>query len=97
MSRAMKLYRVFVGLAALACVLAIGCGGASTAKQPSTANTPVSTTRLMAADLDESAFAPKVGKPQHVDASAFDEEDGKKDESQRRGDRKPGGGFSGYK
>lgn len=95
----MKLDRGIAQLAAVIAVLAMGCGRASAPKQPSAVTTTsVSTTQVTAAELNRSADAPKVGKPQqHVDAAVLDEEAGKKDEPQRHGERKPGGGFSGYK
>lgn len=82
MNRAVKL-----DLSALASVLAlaalVGCA------KPVEPRTAVATTELSAADVE--VETPKVGKTQH--AVSVDEED---KEVPRR-ERKPGGGFSGYK
>jgi hypothetical protein len=92
-----KLDRSLSVVAVLAGVLATGC---STTPRPTPVYVPadaVSTVRLMAAEIRSTDDAPKVGKSQHSDAT-FDEDDAaKKDAPQRRGERKPGGGFSGYK
>ncbi len=94
----MKLDRCGWCLAVVVALTATGCGTRTSAKPICTPKKPaVSTTTLMAAELKETEDAPKVGKPQHTDASAFDEEAGKKDPPHRRDDRRPGGGFSGYK
>lgn len=93
----MKLDRCAKVLAVLVAVLATGCGTRSSAKPIVSAPTgpTVSTTRLMAAELRDTDDAPKVGKSQH--SAVVEEEQSKKDVPHRRDDRRPGGGFSGYK
>lgn len=70
-----------------------GCARSSTpVEAPSS---PVSTTRTSAAEL--ASDAPHVGKPQQHAETEPKGEDRPKDEPRREGERKPRGGFSGYK
>jgi len=95
----MKLDRCVILVSALVAAGTMGCGSRTSAK-PSVcapAGPTVSTTQLMAAELRDTDDAPKVGKSQHSSSSAPDEDEGKKDVPHRRDDRRPGGGFSGYK
>jgi hypothetical protein len=94
MRAAMKLDRSWCAFAVLV-VSATGCGTRVSATPVSAARTPVSTVRLMAAELRATDDAPKVGKSQRSDSSVVDDEEGKR-ESHGRLDRKRGG-FSGYK
>lgn len=82
---------VNLDLPVLASILALAalCGCAKPAGPRSAADNAVATTELSAASVE--VDMPKVGKPQH--AVAVDED--AKDAPRR--ERKPGGGFSGYK
>jgi len=96
----MKLDRNLMPVAALLAILAVGCGGSGSPARPVSAPvTPVSNVRLMAAELRGTDDAPKVGKPQYGAAPSEVQADESKryDEPRRRPDRRPGGGFSGYK
>ena len=95
----MKLDRCVGALAVLVTFSLMGCGTRASTKTVACPPTPtVSTTRLMAADLRDTDDAPKVGKSQHsVAPDDVDETSTDKDGVHRRGDRRPGGGFSGYK
>ena len=79
----------------------MGCGTRASTKPIAAPPSPtVSTTRLMAAELGATDAAPKVGKSHRsgVAAEAAGEaEASKKDDVPHRTDRRPGGGFSGYK
>ena len=90
----MKLDRTVI--AVLVAGLAMGCGTRVSTQQVSSAaaRNPVSSARLMAADLADTDDAPKVGKSHRSDATDVEDT---KDVSHHRGERKPGGGFSGYK
>jgi hypothetical protein len=86
-------------LTVLSIVGATACGSARTAPPVNAPTTlAVGTTTLMAAELTDADEAPRVGKPQHSHAGAFDADDSswKKDARQRHAHRR-GGGFSGYK
>ena len=95
----MKLDRCGTLLAVLVASFVMGCGARASTKVASCPPSPtVSTTTLMAAELSDTDEAPKVGKSQHTAAPSVEEEPGEKDDApQRRVDRRPGGGFSGYK
>jgi hypothetical protein len=93
-----------VKLAALIEVLALSAFAVACTKTvpsaPAGPPSPVGTAELRAADL-EAAEPPRVGKPQHEvqpgDALESDAEPVPKEDPPRRLDRRPGGGFSGYK
>jgi hypothetical protein len=92
MRRPVQLDRNSMALVACIAALAAGCG--QKANPPAASPASVSTTSVTAADYE--IAPPKVGQPQaHVDASV--PETDTKAEPRRHGDRKPGGGFSGYK
>lgn len=93
----MKLDRTVIVV--LVAGLAMGCGTRVSTQQVSTATArnPVSSARLMAAELTATDDAPRVGKSHRSEDDAADVEDGSKDVSRHHGERKPGGGFSGYK
>ena len=93
----MKLDRCGSVLAVLVAVVAMGCGTRASTKPIASPPSPtVSTTRLMAAELEPTDDAPKVGKS-HRSGSLAPEADGEKKDVPHRTDRRPGGGFSGYK
>ena len=90
----MKLDRCAIVLSVAA--LAMACGTRTPAKSAAAPPSPtVSTTRLMAAELRDADDAPKVGKSQH--SAVVEDEQLDKAVPHRRDDRRPGGGFSGYK
>jgi hypothetical protein len=94
----MKLDRCGVALAALVTLSLMGCGTRVSTKTVACPPSPtVSTTRLMAAELRDADDRPKVSKSQHSSATVAEESSVEKDDAHRRGDRRPGGGFSGYK
>jgi len=95
----MKLDRCGTFLAVLVALFVTGCGARASTRTAACPPSPtVSTTRLMAAELSDTDEAPKVGKSQHTAAPSVEEEWVAKDGApQRRVDRRPGGGFSGYK
>lgn len=81
---------------AMAAMAATGCGTRASTKPIAASPPTVSTTRLMAAELDPTDDAPKVGKS-HRSGSTAEEADAEKKDAPHRTDRRPGGGFSGYK
>lgn len=95
--------KVSLGQGTLTCtvlvaLLAMGCGGSGATAKPVSATSAVSTTELMAAELHDGVEAPRVGKQQRAEPSdEIEESTTTKDASQRHGERKSGGGFSGYK
>lgn len=97
----MKLDRcgsVLAVLVAMAAAGAMGCGTRASTKPIAAPPSPtVSTTRLMAAELGAPDDAPKVGKSHRSGVAAEEAEASKKDDVPHRTDRRPGGGFSGYK
>jgi hypothetical protein len=98
MKAAMKLdRRIMMALLPLACACAVGCGSRAPAApaSPPLVISPVGTTTLEAAEIGAPEDAPHVGKSQR---SLPDDELAPKGEGEpRRTDRRPGGGFSGYK
>jgi hypothetical protein len=95
MSRTMKLDRVLALAAILVASFAIGCGAPAGSQLARAPKAPiVATTQLMAAEISDTDEAPRVGKSQHATSLTEDDE---KDSPKRHDDRRPGGGFSGYK
>lgn len=92
----MKLHRSVSALAVLL-VAMTGCASRASVTTVSATRTPVSTVRLMAAELREEDDAPKVGKSQRSDATVVDDEAVKHDATSHRGLDRKRGGFSGYK
>lgn len=90
---AMKLDR---GGSVLAALLVMGCGSCATTPVLRAPTTPVvSMTTLMAVELGNPQGAPKVGKSYRSGSPVL--ENGKGAVSHPRVDRRPSGGFSGYK
>lgn len=88
----------FTALAVLvggACGLAVGCATPSATLQRPRLES-VATTELMSAELTDAEVAPRVGKPQYASTTVTQNAD-EKAAPRHRTDRKPGGGFSGYK
>jgi hypothetical protein len=82
-------------------LLAVGCGSRVASPPPQVAVAPLSvgTTTTLGAELFETEDVPRVGKSQRsTDPAPVDAEDPPKEDAlHRRGDGRPGGGFSGYK
>lgn len=92
----MKLERTFGGVAVLAALLVVGCASTPPVKvAQAPASGAVGTTELMAADVVGAGDASPSAKT-HREA-LVEANDAKGAAPEHRADRKPGGGFSGYK
>jgi hypothetical protein len=97
MKRAMKLDLVGV-LVAIALVAPACASSSATAPASSMSSAvPVGTTTLRKAELTDSEEMPRVGKSRRSLPESLLDEGDPKDAPQRRTERHPGGGFSGYK
>jgi hypothetical protein len=96
---AMKL-ELALGFAALLAIA--GCASSQPQRAEAAKAPTVSTTKLMAADVQvdtETSDAPKVSKPQHAveESEATVDTNVDKDFPVRKSEHRHGGGFSGYK
>ena len=87
-------------MAVLVAALAIGCSARASTHPVTTARTPVGSARLMAAELKGTDKTPRVGKSYRSEEESVSVDAAVEDDSKdvpHRSERKPGGGFSGYK